>query len=201
MAKPQREHGEHTLTAELVVAAYCRGWFPMAEPGSGEIRWYEPRQRAIFIPGEEHVSHSLARTLRRGMYDVHIDRDFAGIMRACAEREETWISPEIIAVYTELHEAGLAHSVEAYRDGALVGGLYGLALGGAFMGESMFSRATDASKVAFAVLCRRLKACGFALLDAQFMTDHLASLGAVDISEDSYLRRLQPALSLSCTFS
>jgi leucyl/phenylalanyl-tRNA--protein transferase len=182
------------LTPELVVAAYCRGWFPMAEPDGGEIGWYEPQRRAIFVPGNEHISHSLARTYRRGVFDVQIDRDFTAVMRACAAREETWISDEIVDVYTHLHRAGLAHSVESYRDGELVGGLYGVSLGGAFMGESMFSRATDASKIAFLVLCRRLNERGFVLLDAQFITAHLASLGAVEISHDEYLRRLQAAL-------
>lgn len=188
------------LTPELVVAAYCRGWFPMAERRDGPIHWYEPAERAIFIPGTEHISHSLARTVRRGVYDVQINAGFAATMRACAERAETWISEEIVAVYTALHEAGLAHSVEAYRDGMLAGGLYGVALGGAFFGESMFSRRTDASKVAFLVLCRRLRERGFILLDAQFMTAHLASLGAIRVSRDEYLQRLAAALRLRCRF-
>src|SRR5579885_2179757 len=175
------------LTPELVVAAYCRGWFPMAERRDGPIHWYEPAERAIFVPGTEHISHSLARTARRGIYDVRVNADFAATMRACAERAETWISDEIVAVYCALHAAGLAHSVEAYRDGVLAGGLYGVALGGAFFGESMFSRRTDASKLAFLVLCRRLRERGFVLLDAQFMTAHLASLGAIDVSRVEYL--------------
>ena len=195
----QRETRRPRLTAEMVVAAYCRGWFPMADARDGEIRWYEPRERAIFLPGEEHISRSLARTFRRGLFDVRIDHDFAGTMRACAARQETWISDEIIAVYTDLHAAGLAHSVESYRDGVLLGGLYGVSLGGAFMGESMFSRATDASKIAFLVLCRRLKEQGFVLLDAQFMTEHLASLGAFAITQQEYLHRLAAALSLRCS--
>jgi leucyl/phenylalanyl-tRNA--protein transferase len=189
------------LTPELVVAAYCRGWFPMAESRDGAVRWYEPHERAIFVPGEEHISHSLARTFRRGVYDVRINHDFEATLRACADREETWISEEIVDVYTALHRAGLAHSVESYRDGALVGGLYGVALGGAFMGESMFSRATDASKVAFLVLCRRLKERGFMLLDAQFLTPHLASLGAFTVSAAEYRRRLAAALQLRCRFA
>ncbi|HZQ35744.1 MAG TPA: leucyl/phenylalanyl-tRNA--protein transferase [Dehalococcoidia bacterium] len=188
------------LTPELVVAAYCRGWFPMAERRDGPIHWYEPVERAIFIPGTEHISHSLARTARRGIYDVRINADFAGTMRACAERPETWISEEIVAVYTALHAAGLAHSVEAYRDGELAGGLYGVALGGAFFGESMFSRGSDASKVAFLALCRRLRERGYVLLDAQFMTAHLASLGAIRIARDDYLQRLAAALRLRCQF-
>jgi leucyl/phenylalanyl-tRNA--protein transferase len=192
---------EPRLTPELVVAAYCRGWFPMAGSRGGAISWYEPRERAIFVPGEEHISRSLARTYRRGVYEVRIDHDFPAVIRACAERRETWISDEIIAVYTALHRGGVAHSVEAYRDGQMAGGLYGLALGGAFMGESMFSRATDASKIAFLVLCRRLKERGFVLLDAQFMTAHLARLGAIAVSRDAYLERLDRALRLPCAFA
>lgn len=187
------------LTPEMVVAAYCRGWFPMANE-HGEIGWYDPPQRAIFIPGEEHISRRLARTLRSGRFVVTINRDFEATIRACADRPETWISEEIIAVYCELHRLGLAHSVESYRDDALVGGLYGVALGGAFFGESMFSRATDASKAAFAVLCRRLRERSFTLLDAQFMTPHLASLGARLVPRAEYLLLLREALARDCVF-
>ena len=189
------------LTPELVVAAYCRGWFPMADRRDGPIHWYEPAERAIFVPGTEHISHSLARTARRGTFEVRTNADFAGTMHACAERPETWISKEIIAVYTALHAAGLAHSVETYQDGVLVGGLYGVALGGAFFGESMFSRRSDASKIAFLVLCRRLVEQGFVLLDAQFMTAHLASLGAITVSRAEYLQRLDAALRRRCRFA
>ncbi len=188
------------LTPELVVAAYCRGWFPMAEGRDGPIGWYEPSERAVFVPGTEHISHSLARTFRRGRFDVRINHDFAATLRACAARPQTWISAEIVAVYTALHEAGLAHSVEAYCGATLAGGLYGVALGGVFFGESMFSYRTDASKVAFLVLCRRLRERGFTLLDAQFMTAHLASLGAITAARDEYLRRLRDGLRLHCTF-
>ncbi len=184
----------------MIVAAYCRGWFPMADSRDGELRWYEPRERAIFVPGQEHISHSLARAYRRGTFEVRIDHDFPATIRACADRDETWISAEIVDVYTELHRAGIAHSVESYRDGELVGGLYGVALGGAFMGESMFSRASDASKIAFLVLCRRLWQCSFTLLDAQFMTAHLATLGAIQIPQQEYVRRLGSALALDCSF-
>jgi leucyl/phenylalanyl-tRNA--protein transferase len=195
-----RQNRRTDVTPEHVLAAYCRGWFPMADERDGSIRWYEPRQRAIFIPGEEHISHSLARTLRHGVFDARVNHDFAATIRACAERPETWISDEIVHLYTQLHELGFVHSVEAYLDGELVGGLYGVAIGGLFAGESMFSRVTDASKVAFAVLCRRLKARGYVLLDAQFQTAHLTSLGAITVSRDDYLRRLQAALRLQCRF-
>lgn len=193
-------HVGQRLTPDLVLAAYCRGWFPMADGREGPIKWYEPRQRAIFVPGEEHISHRLARRFRSGAFEVRINHDFAGTMRACADRSETWISDEIVAVYTELHDAGFAHSVEAYREECLVGGLYGVSIGAAFMGESMFSCVTDASKVCFLVLCRRLKERGFVLLDAQFMTAHLASLGAVEISQRKYLARLERALRVRCNF-
>ena len=189
------------LTPEMVVAAYCRGWFPMADSRDGNVRWYEPRERAVFIPGNEHISRSLQRTYRRGLFEVRVDHDFVATMRACAERPETWISDEIIDVYGDLHQAGIAHSVETYRDGALVGGLYGVALGGAFMGESMFSLDTDASKIAFVSLCRRLQERAFVILDAQFMTAHLASLGAITISEEEYLAKLTSALGLDRSFA
>jgi len=184
----------------MIVAAYARGWFPMADSSDGSISWYDPPERAIFVPGEEHISHSLARTFRRGQFEIRVDHDFPTTIRTCAERDATWISKEVMAVYTALHRAGMAHSVETYREGRLAGGLYGVSLGGAFMGESMFSRATDASKIAFLALCRRLRERGFTLLDAQFMTDHLARLGAVQVSRREYLRRLQQALARDCIF-
>lgn len=201
MAAQEQRKRRGGVTPEQVLAAYCQGWFPMAGERDGPIRWYEPRERAVFVPGEEHISHSLARTLRRGVFDVRVNHDFGATIRACAERPETWISDEIVELYGALHAHGFAHSVESYRDGALVGGLYGVAIGGLFAGESMFSRTTDASKVAFAVLCRRLKQRGFVLLDAQFLTAHLATLGAMTISGDEYARRLQAALRLRCRFA
>jgi len=167
----------------------------------GEIGWYLPERRAVFPPGETHVSGSLARLIRRGRYRVVVDREFRAVVHACAGREETWISSEIVEVYSTLHQQGLAHSVEVYDGEALVGGLYGVALGGAFFGESMFHRATDASKVALASLCRRLDERGFRLHDAQFMTPHLASLGAREISSGAYLRLLDAALPLRCRFT
>ncbi|MBI2760915.1 MAG: leucyl/phenylalanyl-tRNA--protein transferase [Chloroflexi bacterium] len=189
------------LTPELVVRAYCAGMFPMAESRQGtEIRWYAPDPRAI-IPLEcFHVPRSLARTVRRGPFEVRVDADFGGVMRACAERDETWISDDIIDVYEALHRHGLAHSVESWRDGALVGGLYGVALGGAFFGESMFSHVTDASKVALVALVERLRQHQFVLLDTQFMTDHLARFGAVEIPRAAYLRQLDQALRLERRF-
>lgn len=187
------------LSADLVVAAYRRGYFPMAD-GRGEVGWYLPERRAVLLPGDAHISHSLARLLRQGRYEVAIDRDFSAVVRACASREETWISDEIKRVYTDLHYQGFAHSVEAYDAGILAGGLYGVAIGGAFFGESMFHRATDASKVAFAALCRRLDERGFLLHDAQFMTPHLATLGAREIPKNVYLRLLHIAVQAGCQF-
>ena len=187
------------FSAELVLAAYARGIFPMAEPG-GPIHWYAPDPRAVFELEALHVSRRLARTVRSGRFSIAVNRDFEGVMRACAERPETWINDAIVRVYSDLHRAGHAHSVETYREGRLVGGLYGVSLGGAFMGESMFSRERDASKVALVALVERLKARGFVLLDTQFMTGHLARLGAVYIPLGEYLRRLERAAGLGVRF-
>ena len=188
------------LSADLVIAAYSRGYFPMAD-SSGAINWYLPNTRAVFLRGDVRVSRSLARLVRRGRYELATDRDFSGVIRACAAREETWISDDIQRVYLELYRRGLAHSVEVYDSGQLVGGLYGVAIGGAFFGESMFHSTTDASKVAFVELCRRIEERGFLLHDAQFMTPHLASLGAREISNQLYLRFLRSAIQLPCRFT
>jgi len=187
------------FTVDLVVRAYLQGIFPMSDE-SGHISWYAPDPRAIFDLENFHIPKRLARTVRSGHFEVRINHDFKGTMRDCANREETWISDEIVKVYTELHRAGFAHSVESFLDGERVGGLYGVALGGAFMGESMFSKATDASKVALVHLVERLKERGFILLDTQFMTDHLATFGAVTISLEEYRERLDTALALRCRF-
>lgn len=188
------------LSPELVLAAYCQGLFPMARSRRGPIAWYRPDPRAIFEPGRVHLARRLRRTIRQGRFEVRINTDFAGVVAACADRPDTWISPEIERVYRALHALGYAHSVEAYQDGVLVGGLYGVAIGGAFMGESMFHRVTDASKVCFAHLAERLAARGYTLLDAQFMTDHLARLGAFYVSAAEYEVRLAAALRRPCRF-
>ena len=190
------------LTPEGVVLAYRHGIFPMAEERSGEVLWFRPDPRAIMPLDGFHVSRSLARTLKLAIFEIRIDTDFEGVMRGCADRPEgTWISERFVKVYGALHRAGQAHSVEAWRDGRLVGGAYGLALGGAFMAESMFHRETDASKAALAALCSRLRERGFALLDVQYVTPHLESLGAIEITRREYERRLEEALSLPCTFA
>ncbi len=189
------------LTPELLVRAYCMGLFPMADGRDGPIHWYSPDPRAVFPLEAFHVPRSLRRTMARGRFEVRVNTAFGVVMRACAEREETWISAEILRAYEELHALGLAHSVEAWHDGGLAGGLYGVALGGAFFGESMFTRVADASKVALAALVGRLRARGFVLLDTQFLTEHLARFGAVEIPREEYLRRLDRALRLDRRFT
>ncbi len=162
----------------------------------GRIEFYCSDPRSILELDSLHVSKTLSRTLRKGVYDVRVDHDFEGVIRACARRPETWINEEMIRAFTELHEEGKAHSVEAYKDGKLVGGLYGVTLGGAFMGESMFSWMRDASKVCLVHLVERLKERGYVLLDCQIQNDHLARLGATEIPEREYLERLKAALKL-----
>lgn len=188
-----------TLTPALIVHAYRQGIFPMADD-DGAIGWYCPEQRAVFPLEAFRIPRSLAKTVRARKFELRIDGDFEGVMRACGARDETWISEEIVQAYTALHRHGLAHSVEAWQDGALVGGLYGVALGGAFMGESMFSRATDASKVCLVHLVERLKARGYVLLDSQFPTPHLLRFGQALIPRREYLRQLETALRLPCRF-
>ncbi len=190
-----------TLTPEGVELAYRHGIFPMADERTAEILWFRPDPRAVIPLDGFHVSRSLARTLRRAVFDVRVDTDFEGVMRGCADRPEgTWISEGFVEVYGALHRAGKAHSVEAWREGRLAGGVYGLALGGAFMAESMFHSETDASKVALAALTSRLRERGFILLDVQYVTPHLESLGAIEITRREYERRLERALALHRTF-
>ena len=190
-----------TLTPEGIELAYRHGIFPMADERSGEVLWFRPDPRAVIPLDGFHVSRSLARTLRRGRFEVRVDTAFETVMRGCADRPEgSWISERFVEVYGALHRAGKAHSVEAWRDRRLVGGVYGLALGGAFMAESMFHRETDASKVALAALVGRLSERGFNVLDVQYMTPHLESLGAVEITRREYERRLERALALDRTF-
>lgn len=166
----------------------------------GEIGWFSPDPRGILPLETFHVPHGLKRTLRKGIFEVRIDHAFESVMRACAERSETWISEEIIASYLNLHQLGYAHSVEAWREGQLAGGLYGVALDGAFFGESMFHRETDASKVALVALVERLRERRYQLLDTQYVTPHLQTFGAVEIPRVNYLRMLRHALALNCRF-
>ena len=195
MAKPQ------PFTPELVLRAYEMGYFPMAEP-DGEIAWFSPDPRCVFELDGIRVSRSLRKSVQSGRFEVRIDTAFSETMRACADRADgTWISPTIFEVYRQLHLLGFAHSVESWCDGKLAGGLYGVALGAAFFGESMFHRVTDASKVALLALVERMKVRGYTLLDCQWQTPHLASLGAVEISRNEYLLRLHAALLNDTTFT
>jgi len=189
------------LPPELLVECYRRGLFPMAGPG-GRVGLYRSDPRAVLELDALHVSKSLARVLRKGVYEVRIDQDFEAVIRACADREETWISEEIIRAFLGLHRRGLAHSVEAYDgEGRLAGGLYGVALGGAFFGESMFSRRPDASKVCLVRLVERLRERGYVLLDCQVQSPHLERMGAVEIPEAEFMRRLSEALRLDRAFA
>ena len=193
------------IPSDLLLAAYSSGWFPMADE-SGTISWYSPDPRGVMPLDTFHVPSRLQRTLRRSSLQVRIDAAFAEVMRACAiaERESgeggTWISEEIIASYCALHALGHAHSVEVRDGDRLVGGLYGVALGGAFFGESMFHTATDASKIALVALIERLRARGFTLLDTQWVTPHLQQFGAIEIPRPDYLRRLEASLLLEVGF-
>ena len=183
------------LDPRLLLQGYATGIFPMADSREAdELFWVEPRNRAIIPLESFHVSRSLRRTIRSGKFSITRDCDFAGVIAACADREETWINAEIEQAMLALHGSGHAHSIEVWRDDRLVGGVYGVKLGRAFFGESMFSRERDASKVALAWLVARLKAGNFTLLDCQFMTDHLASLGAVSVTRETYVALLSAAL-------
>ena len=165
-----------------------------------EIMWFDPEFRGTFPLDSFHISRSLAKRIKRGGYELRIDHDFPLTMRNCAAREETWINEEIFALYTALHQAGFAHSVEVWVEGAMVGGLYGVSIGAAFFGESMFSQQTDASKIALAHLMAQLRAGGFTLCDTQFLTPHLASMGAIEIPQAEYKHRLKQAIKRRATF-
>ena len=183
------------IDPDLLLRAYAIGVFPMSDGrDADDVFWVEPRRRAIIPIQGFRLSRSLRRTIRSGIFDVTRDKAFEDVIRRCAEREETWINGEIERSFIELHRLGHAHSIECWQEGELVGGLYGVRLGGAFFGESMFSLRTDASKAALAWLVARLKVGGFTLLDCQFMTEHLRSLGAVEISQKDYLALLASAV-------
>jgi len=183
------------LDPRLLLQGYATGIFPMADSrDAADLFWVEPRNRAVLPLDRFHLSRSLRRTLRSGRFDVTHDQDFPAVIRACAAREETWINAELEQAMLALHGSGHAHSIEVRQGGELVGGLYGVKLGRAFFGESMFSRARDASKVALAWLVARLQVGNFTLLDCQFMTEHLASLGAVSVPRETYVALLSAAL-------
>jgi len=186
-----------------VLRAYREGIFPMALE-DGEIGWFSPDPRGVLPLDTFHVPQRLSRVLRRHAFDIRINHDFERVMRECAARKDedsTWISEEIIQCYVALHRQGHAHSVEAWQGGALAGGLYGVHLGAAFFGESMFHLVTDASKVALAALVERMRARGFTLLDIQWVTPHLEQFGAVEIARPDYLQRLADALSHQAAFA
>jgi len=190
------------IEPHLLLQAYASGWFPMAvdEPEDDAIEWFSPNPRGIIPLESFRVSARLARVVRQSRFEIAVDRAFADVMRACAERDETWINREILVSYIELHRLGFAHSVEAWRAGKLVGGLYGVSLRGAFFGESMFHRETDASKVALHALVSRLRERSYALLDIQWVTPHLAQFGAVEIPRRRYLQMLKNAMTLERNF-
>lgn len=189
------------ITPDLLLKAYAMGLFPMAESrDSAGMRWVDPLRRGIFPLEGFHISRSLRRVILRADYEVSVNRDFAGVLAACADRDETWINTEIAALYAKLHRMGFCHSLEVWQDSRLIGGVYGVALGAAFMGESMFSRAENGSKIALAWLMHRLRTGGFTLFDTQFLTPHLASLGAVEIPRAEYHLRLERAVTGRAVF-
>lgn len=188
------------LSLEKVLEAYRAGIFPMAVPEARVVTWHHPDPRAVIPLDAFHVPRRLERTLRGGQFEVTFDRAFPDVMRGCAEGRPVWIGPEFHRVYGELHRRGHAHSVEVWSEEKLVGGLYGVHIGGAFFAESKFHRVTDASKVALASLLRRLHEREFRLLEVQYLTDHLAQFGTIEIPDTEYRRRLTRALSVDCTF-
>ncbi len=190
------------LTPEILLRAYAMGIFPMAESHTDPtIHWIDPRKRGIFPLDKFHISRSLSRHIRRSNWTIRTNTNFCGVVQGCADRPETWINPEIFRLYGDLHDLGFAHSLEVWDGENLIGGVYGVAIGAAFFGESMFSRRTNASKIALAYLIHRLNAGGFTLFDTQFLTPHLASLGAMEISRAEYQRRLGKALAATASFA
>ncbi|RZA27054.1 MAG: leucyl/phenylalanyl-tRNA--protein transferase [Proteobacteria bacterium] len=189
------------LTPDLVVSAYANGYFPMPHPETEEICWFHPDPRAILPLDGFRASRSLLKSIRQKKFRTSFDEDFEAVIDACADRKETWINAEIRSVFVELHKLGAAHSVEVWMDDKLVGGTYGLALRGVFFAESMFHRETDASKAALFGLVNRMTQKGMSLLEVQFMTPHLASLGAVEIPAEAYMERLRQALRRSAQFN
>ncbi|MFD3395099.1 leucyl/phenylalanyl-tRNA--protein transferase [Aquirufa sp. OSTEICH-129V] len=194
----------NSLSTDQLIYAYASGVFPMADAETGEINWYRPDPRAIIPIDTYQPSRSLKPILNKGIFEIKVDQQFRRVMEFCAEprpyEPETWISTELIDVYTELHRMGFAHSVEAYVEGELVGGLYGVHIGAAFFGESMFTRASNASKVCFHYLIELLRKNNFELLDSQFMNDNVKRYGAIEISRTAYEKRLAKAINRSCNF-
>jgi len=200
-----RREGSNALSPDLLIRAYAAGIFPMAESrDTSEVYWVDPRMRGILPLDTFHIPGKLKKKVRRQVFDIRCDSAFPEVIECCGEaaanREDTWINKPILDAVIQLHEMGLAHSVEAWQDGQLVGGLYGVSLGAAFFGESMFSRATDASKVALVHLVARLRLGGYRLLDTQFVTDHLKQFGAIEIPATDYHKLLEDALKYQGMF-
>ena len=187
----------HELDAYTLIHAYAQGCFPMPDEKLNEINWYRPDPRAIIPLNGFHVSRSLRKTLAQHDFEIRFDSAFLDVMRACAKRPETWIIEDFMRVYGELHKAGFAHSVEVFRNNTLVGGIYGVSLKGAFFAESMFHFESNMSKIALKFLVDRLNSRGFTLLECQFLTPHLQSLGALEISDSDYMDLLHAAFSAS----
>ena len=196
-----RPRKSRIIDTHFLLMAYANGYFPMADSKTGEIGWFSPDPRGVFDLEHFKISRSLHQAIRKNIFEVHVNRRFEQVIRACGSREETWISEDIVQTYVQLHEQGFAHSIESWKDGVLAGGLYGVAIGGAFFGESMFSQERDASKVALAFLVERLRERGFELLDTQWVTKHLAQFGAKEISRKDYLRILKRAVNKKCMFN
>jgi len=187
------------IEPDLLLQGYRLGVFPMAMEDDS-IGWFSPDPRAILPLEDFHVPHALGRVLRKQLFEIKIDTRFSEVIEGCAKREDTWINREIIESYTRLHQLGYAHSVETWREGKLAGGLYGIAVGGAFFGESMFHRERDASKIALVALVQHLRERKFALLDTQWLTPHLQQFGGIEISRNHYLRLLRGAVELPRKF-
>jgi leucyl/phenylalanyl-tRNA--protein transferase len=189
------------LSPEVLLFAYQQGLFPMAESRNAkQIQWIQPKKRGIFQPGNFHISKSLRRVILKKDYSITINSCFPKVVEKCANRSETWINGDIYNCYCKLHEEGFAHSIEVWKARRLIGGVYGVAIGAAFFGESMFSEVSNGSKIALAYLHDRLLKAGFLLFDTQFLTEHLASLGAIEISQAEYLIKLEKALNKNATF-
>jgi leucyl/phenylalanyl-tRNA--protein transferase len=195
----EKDGGKY-IDSAFLLNAYCNGYFPMADGRDGEIHWFSPERRGIIPLDGLKISRSLKQTIRKNIFTIRIDSDVEATIRACAERDDVWISETIVRSYLRLHDLGHCHSVEAWHDGRLAGGLYGVSIGGAFFGESMFSRKDDASKTALVALVEHLNHRGFTLLDTQYVNPHLHRLGCIEIPQREYLDRLRTALSLQCTF-
>lgn len=190
------------VTPELLLQAYANGVFPMADSASSDaIYWIDPKKRGVFPLGSFHISRSLRHAIKRKEYDIRLNSDFARTVANCANRSETWINSKIFDLYNQLHHLGFAHSLEVWRDSQMFGGVYGVTVGAAFFGESMFSTETNGSKIALAYLIHRLNAGGFKLFDTQFITPHLASLGAVEIRRETYHKKLISAITATADFN